>query len=237
MQIAIVPHVRCSTRRRSKSRINAWHHCSADILWWELPVCRERPRAPSLHFLSRNISWQAEETALCIQPNKWGSKREIPSTRARFLPQHVCVTVQHAVKVKLHIAGEIEALIRQSEDTLDPGYTSRFGYGNGNGQQAVTTCKRTRLIKTVRQADGDRGTRSGSAWWALVSAPWRASVGTLGPLTAVHDGGGGDIFLSFLKEIKTGINKACMTVLIVLPRTSLSVIYYSAQTRGDVLFA
>lgn len=39
------------------------------------------------------------------------------------------------------------------------------------------------------------------------------------------------------EEIKTGINKACMTVLIVLPCTSLSVIYYSAQTRGDVFFA
>lgn len=39
------------------------------------------------------------------------------------------------------------------------------------------------------------------------------------------------------EEIETGINKACMTVLIALPCTSLSVIYYSAQMRGDILFA
>ncbi|KAK9954104.1 hypothetical protein ABG768_016203, partial [Culter alburnus] len=32
--------------------------------------------------------------------------------------------------VTLHTAGEREALIRQSEDTLDPGHTSRTGCGN-----------------------------------------------------------------------------------------------------------
>ncbi len=115
----------------------------------------------------------------------------------------VCVTVQHAVKVKLHTAGEREALIRQSEDTLDPGHTSRVGCGNGR----QPLCKRTRLIKAGRQADRDRGTRSGSAWWALVSAPWRASVDTFEPLTALQDGGGGDVSLSFLKEGRRDRNR------------------------------
>lgn len=71
----------------------------------------------------------------------------------------VCVTVQHAVKVKLHTAGEREALVRQSEDTLDPGHTSRVSCGNGR----QPLCKRTQLIKAGRQADRDRGTHSGSA--------------------------------------------------------------------------
>lgn len=74
-------------------------------------------------------------------------------------------------------------------------------------QAAATTCKWTRLIKAGRQADRDRGTRSGSAWWAHVSAPWRASVDTLGPLTAVQDGGGDDVSLSFLKEGRRDKNR------------------------------
>lgn len=69
----------------------------------------------------------------------------------------VCVTVQHAVRLKLHTAGEREALIRQSEDTLDPGHTSRIVCGNRQPPLHA------RGPGSSRQADRDRGTHSGSA--------------------------------------------------------------------------
>lgn len=121
----------CSTARQSNSRINGWHHCNAYILWWELPVCWERPHAPSLHFFSQNIGWQAEQTALSIQPNKRGSKREIPSTQACFLAQHVCVW-QFSMLWRWSFIQQRRERIRLTLDTL---HTSAAGTGGSHYMQ------------------------------------------------------------------------------------------------------
>lgn len=150
----------------------------------------------------------------------------------------VCVTVQHAVKVKLHTAGEREALIRQSEDTLDPGHTSRVGAGTGGNHymqedlahQGRQTGRQTEIEEHVQgQLDGHLLVHPGGHLSTHLDhwLPYRTEEEVM--------------FLSHFwkraEEIKTGINKACMTVLLVLPCMSLYVIYYSAQTRGDVFFA
>lgn len=132
----------------------------------------------------------------------------------------------------------------RSSDKAERGYAwpwTHFTYWLRE-RAAATTCKRTRLIKAGRQADRQieehvQGQLDGhmlvhprghlsthSDHWL----PYRMEEEEVMHPTRFWKRAG---------EIKTGINKACMTVLIVLPCTSLSVIYYSAQRRGDVFFA